>query len=123
MKHIFSQWLLHTNLVFLAALSALLLFEKTGTEVAETLLAPWFVICRTLTPPSWQFQGNIPLGLMWLFSGVAVYSMLIGACLIVCGRFLPRRRLEQPAFSTREKKNENDLSRHSPGPPARLFRI
>jgi hypothetical protein len=104
MKHKFSQWWLLTSLVFVVVLSALLLFEKAGTEVAETLLAPWLSICRALTPFSWQFLGNIPLGLMWLFSGVAVYSMLIGACLIACRRLLPRRRLEQQAFSTREKK-------------------
>ena len=100
-----NDWLLYTNLVFLFSLFAFWLFEKTAFEVAETLLAPWFVICRSLTPPSWIAErGNILLAMMWLFSGCFAYSMLIGVCLVACRRHLARRHLEQPAFNTREKE-------------------
>jgi len=100
-----NDWLLYTNLVFLFSLFAFWLFERTAFEIAETLLAPWFVICRALTPPSWIVErGNMLLGMMWIFSGCFAYSMLISTCLVTCRRYLARRRLEQPAFSAREKK-------------------
>ena len=100
-----NDWLLYTYLVFLFFIIAFWLFEEATFEVAETLLAPWFVICRALTPPSWIAErGNILLAMMWLFSGCFAYSMLISACLVICRRHLARRRLEQPAFNTREKE-------------------
>ena len=99
MKQRLSQWMLFTNIVFLSSLLALLLFER-----ADTLLAPWLSICRAITPISWQIQGNILLGIMWLVCGVAVYSIFIGACLATGSRFLARSRLVQPAFNSREKK-------------------
>ena len=98
-----NDWLLYTNLVFLFSLFAFWLFEKTAFEVVETLLAPWFVICRALTPASWQVEKNIILGLMYFFSGLAVYSMLIGACLVTCGRYISRRRLREPGFNARAR--------------------
>ena len=104
MKQRLSQWMLFTNIVFLSSLLALLLFERAGTEAADTLLAPWFSICRAITPISWQIQGNILLGIMWLVCGVAVYSISIGACLATGSGFLARSRLVQPAFNSREKK-------------------
>ena len=100
-----NDWLLYTNLVFLFSIFSVWLFEEAAFEAAETLLAPWFVICRALTPPSWIAErGNILLAMMWLFSGAFAYSMLISACLVAYRRHLARRRLEQPAFSARKKK-------------------
>ena len=85
-----SQWMLFTGMVFLSSLGALVLSERAGAEVAETLLTPWFAICRAITPISWQTQGNILRGMMWLVSGVVVYSMLIGTCLLTARRFQTR---------------------------------
>ncbi len=100
-----NDWLLYTSLVFLFSIIPFWLFEETAFEVAETLLAPWFVICRILTPPSWIAErGNILLAMMWLFSGCFAYSMLISACLVICRRHLARRRLEQPASNARGEK-------------------
>ena len=100
-----NDWLLYTNLVFLFSIFAFWLFEETAFEVAGTLLAPWFVICRTLAPPSWIAErGNILLAMMWLFSGCFAYSMLISACLVTGSRFLTRSHLVQLAFNSREKK-------------------
>ena len=100
-----NDWLLYTYLVFLFSLIPFWLFEETAFEVAETLLAPWFVICRSLTPPSWIAErGNILLAMMWLFSGCFAYSMLISACLGICRRHLARHRQEQSAFNTRVKE-------------------
>ena len=100
-----NDWLLYTNLVFLFSILVVWLFEKAAFEVAETLLAPWFVICRALTPPSWIAErGNILLAMMWLFSGCFAYSMLISACLVICRRHLAMRSLEQPASNARGKK-------------------
>ena len=99
-----SQWMLFTGIVFLSSLGGLILFERAGAEVAEALLTPWFAICRAITPMSWQTQGNILLGMMWLVCGVAVYSIFIGTCLATGSGFLARSRLVQPAFNSREKK-------------------
>ena len=100
-----NDWLLYTSLVFLVSLILFWLFERTAFEVAETLLAPWFVICRALTPSSWIAErGNILLAMMWLFSGAFAYSILISTCLVAYRRHLARRRLEQPAFRARKKK-------------------
>ena len=94
--------------VFLSSLLALLLFERANAEVALevalTLLTPWFAICKAMTPLSWQTWGNIPLFLMWLVSGIAVYSVLIGACLATGSRFLTRSRLPQTASNARETR-------------------
>jgi len=88
-----NDWLVYTYLVFLALVLLFWLFERHAFEVAETLLAPWFVICRALTPPSWIAErGNILLAMMWLFSGFFAYSMIISACLVTCKRYLARRR-------------------------------
>jgi len=88
-----NDWLLSTYLVFLVSLILFWLFERTAFEVAETLFAPWFAICRALTPPSWIAErGNILLAMMWLFSGFFAYSMLISACLVAGKRYLVKRR-------------------------------
>ncbi len=88
-----NEWLLYTYLVFLVSLILFWLFEKTAFEVAETLFAPWFLICKALTPSSWIAErGNILLAMMWLFSGSFAYSMLISACLVTGKRHLARRR-------------------------------
>ena len=78
MKRRLSQWILFTGIVSVSTLLAMILFERAATVVAETLLTPWVSICRVITPPSWQVQGNILLGMMWMVSGVIVYSMCIG---------------------------------------------
>ena len=91
MKRLLSQWLLCSVIVFLASLLLLHFFEETTFNVFETLLTPWLPICRALTPDSWPVERNILLGLMYFFSGAAVYSMLIGACLVGCRRILVRR--------------------------------
>jgi len=88
--------------VFLSSLLALLLLERASAEVALTLLTPWFASCRAMTPLSWPTQGNIPLFLVWLVSGIAVYSVLIGSCLASGSRFLTRSRLPQTASNARE---------------------
>jgi len=88
-----NDWLLCTYLVFLSLLIPFWLFERTAFEVAEVLLAPWFLACRALTPSSWIAErGNILLAMMWLFSGAFAYSMLISACLVTGKRYLERRR-------------------------------
>jgi len=61
---------------------AIILFERASIDLAELILKPWFGLCRAVTPMAWQTQGNILLGLMWLVSGVVVYSMVMGAALV-----------------------------------------
>lgn len=88
-----NDWLVCTYLVFLALVLLFWLFEKHSFEAAEILLAPWFAICRALTPPSWIAErGNIFLAMMWLFSGFFAYSMVISACLVSGKRYLAKRR-------------------------------
>lgn len=103
MKRVLSQWYLCSLLVFLASILLLHFFEESTFNVFEGLLTPWLPICRALTPASWQVEKNIILGLMYFFSGLAVYSMLIGACLVTCGRYISRRRLREPGFNARAR--------------------
>ena len=83
MKRRLTQWALITSALCLLALTALFLFVPTFLEVVEPMLNPWLGFCRAVTPEAWQTKGNILLGLGWLFSGVVVYSMLVGALFVV----------------------------------------
>ena len=69
--------------LYLLSLLAALLFERAFMGVAEPMLNPWLGFCRAVTPEAWQTRGNILLGLGWLFSWVAVYSVLAGAIFVV----------------------------------------
>ena len=103
MKRRLSQWMLFTGVVSLSSLLATILFERDATEVADTLLAPWFAICHAITPIAWQVRGNILLGMMWFVSGVIVYSMLIGIASVV---FLATmEKLRRPSKSLRSLEN------------------
>lgn len=73
---IFSQGL------FVAWLILLILFEKDGTRITESVLSPWIALCETVTPVAWQTRGNILLGLSWLFSGMSIYSAIIGFAVV-----------------------------------------
>jgi len=78
------QWMLLAGSVSLLSLGAIVLFERSSMDIAEVLLAPWFVICRVVTPLAWQVRGNILLGMMWLFSGIVIYSMLMSGVVVAC---------------------------------------
>ena len=86
--------MLLAGLISLSSLAALILFERTSMEIAEALLAPWFAICRALTPLAWQVRGNILLGLMWLSCGIIVYSMMISAAAV--GLVVGMEKLRRP---------------------------
>ena len=76
------KWVLVTGFVFLFSSLAIVLFDEAAMTIVEPLMNPWLAICRALTPIGWQTLGNIPLAMMWLFSGLFVYSMIIGAVAI-----------------------------------------
>ena len=76
------KWVLVTGFVFLFSSLAIVLFDQAAMTIVEPLMNPWLAICRALTPIGWQTLGNIPLAMMWLFSGLFVYSMIIGAVAI-----------------------------------------
>ena len=92
MKRRCSQWLFVTGIVSLALLGALILFEPASTKIADPVLTPWFAICRNITPASWQIRGNILLFMMWLISGIIVYSMLLGVTVVSLLAIVERRR-------------------------------
>ena len=77
------KWILVTGFVFLFSSLAIVLFDEAAMTIVEPLMNPWLAICRALTPIGWQTLGNIPLGMMWLFSGLFVYSMITGAVAIL----------------------------------------
>ena len=52
MKRRSSQWLFVTGIVSLALLGALILFEPANTQIADSVLTPWFALCRNITPAS-----------------------------------------------------------------------
>ena len=78
------QWMLLTAIVSVSSVGVMILFERASMEIAEFILTPWFAICRAVTPLTWQVRGNILLGMMWLFSGVVVYSMLMSGVVVGC---------------------------------------
>ena len=86
------QWALVSSVLCLLALSALILFTRPFLEFAEPMLKPWFWCCKIVTPKEWQTLGNILLGLSWVFSGVAIYSMLIGAIFVVSAAGIEKLR-------------------------------
>lgn len=76
------------------ALVFMLLFDRVSTDIADVVMEPWFGLCEAVTPEAWQTQGNIPLGLIWLISGVLVYSMVIGLSCV--GFLVIIERLRRP---------------------------
>ena len=77
------QWFFFTVLVCSLALASLFLFEDSVADYFFELLGSWRDLCARFTPDEWQVQGNILLGLVWLFTGVLAYSMLIGLCCVI----------------------------------------
>lgn len=79
MKKRLAQWVLCSGVVSTLSLAALMVSQRTGTDVAEVVLNPWFALCDAVTPDAWQTRGNILLGLAWLISGVVAWGAVIGA--------------------------------------------
>ena len=77
------QWFFFTALVCAFVLASLFLFEDLVADYYFVRLDSWRELCAAITPEQWQAQGNILLGLMWLFSGVVAYSMIIGLCCVI----------------------------------------
>jgi hypothetical protein len=92
MKRRLIQWSLCSGIVALVSLLGLLLFDREVVSIFEPLLRPWFGLCCAITPDSWEIQGNILLGLMWMISGVLVYCILFGAIATVLLSAIERRR-------------------------------
>ncbi len=103
MKRRCTQWLLVTGIVNLASLGALILFEQASTKNAAFALTPWFAICRNITPASWQVRGNILLFMMWLMSGIIVYSMLISVTIVSLLTIVKRRRKRDRSAEVNEQ--------------------
>ena len=76
------KWILVTGIVFLVLLLLTFALQDKAMFIWDIIMNSWFPICQALTPIEWQTKGNILLGLMWLVSGLAVYSRTIGAILI-----------------------------------------
>ncbi len=88
MKRRVWQWFFFTVLVCSLALASLFLFEDSVADYFFELLESWRDLCAHVTPDEWQVQGNILLGLVWLFTGVLAYSMLIGLCCVILLAFV-----------------------------------
>ncbi|MEJ6579621.1 MAG: hypothetical protein QNL33_03455 [Akkermansiaceae bacterium] len=73
------------------ALALTVLFDRTATRGLEILLRPWFSLCEMLTPDSWQSTGHVIPGMLWLLSGVAVYSICLGTMCVLIRATLKRR--------------------------------
>ena len=83
MKLRLSHCALVSGCVCAAALALTIIFERASTRVLDILLRPWFSLCEFLTPDSWQATGHVLLGMIWLLSGVAVYSLIFGTIWVV----------------------------------------
>lgn len=115
MKRRRSQWTLLTAITSLASLAAMILFERTSTRMAEFLFAPWFTICRAITPVEWQLRGNILLGMMFLISGIVVYSMLVSAAGVGFLALVARLRRPQPSQDTNDQEHAATQTRSTLG--------
>ena len=91
MKLRLSHCALVSGCVCAAALALTILFERASTRVLDILLRPWFSLCEMLTPDSWQATGHVLLGMIWLLSGVAVYSIVLGTMCVLIRSSLKRR--------------------------------
>jgi len=78
---IINRWLISSGLAFLV-LALFFIKDKSAEIICESLLYPWFMFCKYITPQEWQTFGNIPLFLLWLAAGITVYSLIIGALLL-----------------------------------------
>jgi hypothetical protein len=68
----------------------LLFGGRLATDTSETVLKPWFALCACITPNQWQIQGNSLLGMLWLFSGVVIVSILAGAAAMTAWQLVRR---------------------------------
>lgn len=92
MKRRLTQWSLCSVIVALVSLIGLLINGPLVFSIIEPLLRPWIVLCRAITPDSWEIMGNILLGLAWMGSGILVYSALFGAVATLLLSLVERRR-------------------------------
>ena len=76
-----NRWLISSAIAFLV-LALFFIKDKSAEIILDTLLYPWFMFCKYITPQEWQTFGNIPLFLLWLAAGITVYSLTIGALLL-----------------------------------------
>jgi len=93
MKRLLTQWALTSGVLCLLAVLALILFTRSFLELSEPMLEAWFWCCKIVTPKESQTLGNIPLALAWVFSGLAIYSMLLGAILVVSSEGIKKLRI------------------------------
>ena len=83
MKRRLSECLVIAGIIFFTLLAVMVLFERSATSIAYTALEPWFAICGAITPMSWQVTGNVLLVLTWIVSGVAAYSLVLAALIVI----------------------------------------
>ena len=76
-----NRWLISSGIAFLV-LALFFIKDESAEIICDTLLYPWFMFCKLITPIEWQTMGNIPLFLLWLAAGLTVYSIAIGAVLL-----------------------------------------
>ncbi len=92
MKRRLTQWCLFAGLTCAVLIAWLLVFQRSATSVADSLMTPWMTFCEMITPASWQTMGNVLLGLLWLVSGIAVFSMFVGATCVASLAVIDRLR-------------------------------
>jgi hypothetical protein len=94
MKRFASQWLICSGVVLTLLLVIALLFSREFMTLADDALRPWMKVCQMVTPAGWQVRGNILLGLLWIISGLAAYSILLGLLMAMAShvwRKVPKR--------------------------------
>ena len=83
MQHL-GRWISSTFFILSVSLLGVVMFDEQAGPIVFSCLQPWLAICVAITPDAWQTQRNIPLGLIFLFSGMTVYSILGGfACVMI----------------------------------------
>jgi len=83
LNHLLKKWIFVSAIIFLLLLLLTFILQENAIFIWDLIFNFWFPICESLTPIKWQTKGNILLGLIWLISGLAFYSMIIGLVFIL----------------------------------------
>ena len=100
------RWLARFAVVSMSAtlawgVLAVVLINARREEVIDQVLSPAFTLCDWVTPDEWQTLGNIPLGLFWIATAIALYGIATGVVICIATDFWRSRGFKSLAEPTR----------------------
>jgi hypothetical protein len=100
------RWLARFAVVSMSAtlawgVLAVVLINARREEVIDQVFSPAFTLCDWVTPDEWQTLGNIPLGLFWIATAIALYGIATGVVICIANDFWRSRGFKSLAEPTR----------------------